>query len=616
MNAHDWHSTFAATVLLLLVGTPLTAQESNAVFGETVDVEVVNIEVVVTDKAGLPVTGLTVEDFRILDNKTPVEITNFYEVAVGSAVGLAADSAQQGEDAPARPVGGTQGLNLVIFVDNLNMLPSNRKLLFENLREYLRTDAGSIDRAMVVSMRNRVEVALPFSTDMDAVLAALDEVEQHTSFQAAMDGEQKIFLSRLQRGLTNRPEGGQAAPGGQTTGVRCGGPNFEESIRVALDLANTTRSIAERRYTGLRASVSAMSAFCATLGGLPGRKALLYLSDGLSVEPNGMLREAWAAKYESWSLQNESAIRACPSFSAAMQTFQNVITGLGSGQFDLHEELDRFGANASDNQVTLYPISVSGRASGIITAEGSGSTGAILRAARTTEAANRDASMLQMAADTGGIAMTSSPNIGKLMKRVADDFGYYYSLGYEPTGKRDKEFHRFKVEVDQPGLEVRYAKGRHRMSWRDRLGDMTAAAALFGIETNPLGIRLTPGEPVRTGKRYKVPIMVQIPFQNIQMVSDGTNYSAQLTVLVTVSNQKGGLSDPQRFDLPIQVPNAQILAARAQAAAYPLELMMDSGLQQVAVSVRDHLAQSASVVSLPVQVGEAKAKKKKKGKRR
>jgi len=221
-----------------------------------------------------------------------------------------------------------------------------------------------------------------------------------------------------------------------------------------------------------------------------------------------------------------------------------------------------------------------------------------------------------MAADTGGVAMTSSPNIGKLLRRIADDFEYYYSLGYEPTGRRDKDFHRFKVEVDQPGVKVRYAKGRHRVGWRDRLGDMTAAAALFAIETNPLGIRLTPGDPVRTGKRYKVPIMVQIPFQNLQMVSDGTSYNAQLTVLVTVSNKKGGLSDPKRFDLPIQIPNAQILAARAQAAAYPLELEMDSGLHQVAVAVRDHLAQSASVVSLEVQVGEAKAKKKKKGKKR
>jgi hypothetical protein len=145
---------------------------------------------------------------------------------------------------------------------------------------------------------------------------------------------------------------------------------------------------------------------------------------------------------------------------------------------------------------------------------------------------------------------------------------------------------------------------------------MTAAAALFSIETNTLGVQLTPGDQVRQGKRYKVPVMVQIPFQSIQMVSDGSTYNAQLTVLVMVSDAKSGLSEPQRFDLPIQIPNAQILAARSQAAAYPVELLMDSGQHQIAVSVRDHLAQNASVVSIPVQVGDAKPEKKAKKNRR
>jgi hypothetical protein len=217
---------------------------------------------------------------------------------------------------------------------------------------------------------------------MGTVLGSLDEIEKYTSFQAAMAGEQKIFLSRLQRALTSSGGAGSlGGSGGSAGGSPCGTTDFEDSIRVALDLGNNTRSIAERRYMSLRASISALSAFASTLGGLPGRKALLYISDGLSVRPNDMLREAWTAKYESWYLANEDAIRACPIFPDAGRVFQNLITGLSSSQFDLHQEFDRFAAHASDNQVVLYPISVSGRASSIITAEASGSTGAVLRAA-------------------------------------------------------------------------------------------------------------------------------------------------------------------------------------------------------------------------------------------
>jgi hypothetical protein len=47
-----------------------------------------------------------------------------------------------------------------------------------------------------------------------------------------------------------------------------------------------------------------------------------------------------------------------------------------------------------------------------------------------------------------------------------------------------------------------------------------------------------------------------------------------------------------------------------------MELEMDRGLQRVAVSVRDHIAQNASVVSLEIQVGDATAEKGKKRRKR
>jgi VWFA-related protein len=605
-----------ASFVVLLTPPVLTAQEGQAVFRDTVEVEVVNVEVVVTDKEGLPVTGLTADDFRVLEDGEPVVITNFLEVTGEAAPGAGPDSVSD-ESAVERPPGTTREINLVVFVDNLNTLPSNRKLLFDNLREYLRTGAPAIGQVMVVNMDNRVQVELPFTSDMDAVFEALDRLEEVTSYQAALEGEQKIFLSRLQRAATVPPAGGAAAPGGGTVGSRCGGSNFEDAIRVALDLGNTTRSITERRYSALRATVATLTAFSSTLGGLPGRKALLYMSDGLSMRPNDMLREAWVQKYDSWYRTNERAIRNCPSFPDAGPAFQRLITGLGSSEFSLHEDFDRFTRNASDNQIAIYPISASGRGSSIISAEASGATGAVLRAARTTEAQNRDASMLQMADDTGGMAITSSGNIGLLLDQLTADFTNFYSIGYRPgKGNRDSEFHAIRVDVTAPGLEVRHSKGRHRKSWRDRLGDASAAAALFQIQTNPLDIRLTPGEPERAGKKQKLPLMVQIPLANVEMVSDGSSYSAELTVLVTVSDEDGGVSAPQRFDLPIQIPNAQILEARQQAAGYPVELLLEPGRNQVAVAVRDHIAQTASVLSIPVDVSGTKGKKSKKRKNR
>src|SRR5262249_1682411 len=48
-------------------------------YGASVEVRVVNVDVVVTDKAGHRVTGLTKNDFEILEDGKPQTITNFDE---------------------------------------------------------------------------------------------------------------------------------------------------------------------------------------------------------------------------------------------------------------------------------------------------------------------------------------------------------------------------------------------------------------------------------------------------------------------------------------------------------------------------------------------------------
>src|SRR6476620_11665513 len=89
-RVHDATREFATVarmrpslVLLALAVLPLQTQMPVI---ESIEVRVVNVDVVVTDRDGKPVTGLTKEDFEILEDKRPQKITNFYEVRGGESV--------------------------------------------------------------------------------------------------------------------------------------------------------------------------------------------------------------------------------------------------------------------------------------------------------------------------------------------------------------------------------------------------------------------------------------------------------------------------------------------------------------------------------------------------
>ncbi|MEM7357018.1 MAG: hypothetical protein AAF657_39760, partial [Acidobacteriota bacterium] len=252
--------------------------------------------------------------------------------------------------------------------------------------------------------------------------------------------------------------------------------------------------------------------------------------------------------------------------------------------------------------------------------EGSGSG---LRNAQSSENFSRDASLLVMAEDTGGQAMTRSANIGELLERSARDFTRYYSLGYHHPGKEQNRqatsgkvksnkvrsskigLSKIVVRVARDDVVVRHGKTYQPRSWRDRLGAMTLASALFEVEDNALGAALDPGEPVLEGDRYRVPIMIRIPFEQIRMVYRDEHYRGQLTALVVVRDDTdGAFSQPQRIDFPIKIPGQRIMEAAQREAGYLLQLDMERGAKRVAIGIRDHLARTEATLHLDLVVGD------------
>jgi len=66
--------SIAAIAFALLAGA------AQAQMSEVIEVHVANVDVVVLDKAGKPITGLTMDDFQLFENGKPQPLTNFYEM--------------------------------------------------------------------------------------------------------------------------------------------------------------------------------------------------------------------------------------------------------------------------------------------------------------------------------------------------------------------------------------------------------------------------------------------------------------------------------------------------------------------------------------------------------
>src|SRR5262245_38853290 len=119
-----------ASILALTAGATAFAARSPEApappsFGETMEVNVVNVDVYATDKSGNRVTDLRKGDFQVFEDGKPVEITNFETAAAGRPAAGKAETPPA--PAPSTAAAGSPGdaWNLVILFDTFNLSPSN-----------------------------------------------------------------------------------------------------------------------------------------------------------------------------------------------------------------------------------------------------------------------------------------------------------------------------------------------------------------------------------------------------------------------------------------------------------------------------------------------------------
>lgn len=573
--------------LTALLTAPLQAQEDSSLFFDTVDVYVVNVEVVVTDKDGKPVLGLGRDDFEVYEDGELVEVTNFFAVQSRQAV-IGDDSDSVGSVAPTPE---TQRLNLVVFIDNFNMRPENRNQIFGKLREYLTRGLDSRDRVMLVSMNDTVQIAQSFTNDLDQILATLDGLEKQTGAHLRFDTQHRMLIRKMQ--TARLPPQNALDPG-----------IFESAEQNASQLAAEVRILAETRFRNVRATIDAIGRFSDSLAGMRGRKAVLYVSDGLPLRGADSLARGWVNKFETWIATEGADLR---------RELQELVMMGGSSRYDASNEFEELVEHASANRVAFYPISNGGRTarSGVSAEFDSGGTvngnGPMSQDVLALESQSQDSSLLLLAEGTGGVAFTNTTNIGGLLDRLNSDFASFYSLGYSPDHGPDDEFHDIEIKVKRPGLEVRHLKGYREKDAASHLQDLTLSALHFDLVDNQLEVRLDPGEQEPgKGGRFVVPVMVKIPFQKLLLVPQEEFHTARVSLVVIARDEKsGGVSPFQEIELPIQIPNGKILEALTQVAAYPLQLDMKKGRKRISVGVRDHLANIDSTVNLEVNVGES-----------
>lgn len=542
-------------------GAPDEDEPQDEFVGETVDVNVVNVEVFVTDKDGKRVRGLKQDDFQLQVDKKPVAITNFYAVDGGKA---REDMVLPEPDEPAGPapavpalaeeeIPDEQRLYLIVYIDNFNLRPFSRNRVIQATRTFLRSRMRRGDQVMLVTYDRSLKVRQPFTKDPEAVASALTEIETQTGYGVHYDSDRRDLLDFIYN-----------------------------DARSVTEASGRVTSYAESIFNDMSFTLDAIGKQVEILGGLPGRKAVLYVSDGISMRPG------------------EDA------FYALNDKFKDSASLTEIFRFDLSRRFDSLISQANANRVTFYTVDASGLRtySYMDAANHTAGGGAQID---QTHFSNIQSSIRFMAEETGGFTIINTNNFSPLLDRMAEDFGNYYSLGFQPAGSGVAgRYHSIKVtlKTKMKGVNLRFREGYRDRPISTRMSDSTLAALNFGFARNPLAVEVSSGRQERQENgQYLVPLTVKIPIGKMTLLPTDGFHRARLRLYIAAKDTEGGIADVQEVPLPIDIPDAEIEHAKTQMYSYEIKIVMRSGPQVVSVGVRDEIGAASSVATHALRVG-------------
>lgn len=552
---------------ILLFAFPLFAQ-----YTESIEVRVTNVDVVVTDRNGKPVTGLGPEDFVVLEDGKPQTITNHYEVGEAAT---AATTTATGEDvheslepeAPA-PI---RKRHFLFFIDNYS-LTFERNGVMKSLRGFLDRNLQAGDDVMVVMWDRNLSVVQPFTSDKAAIDAALAKVQKVGPHGAMLESEKKravdlaweTYLASLSLSQSTSHSFGNGASAANQSPTPP--PDPASALSLALAYSEEARALQRQLF-------DAMHAMLTSMGSLEGRKVFVFAGAYMPDVPGLEIFERFSAK-------------ANGSNSAAFITTDTTSSKLPSHR----EEIAKISRHANAEGVTMYTIFAEDPVE-------------VRDDPQKYREYNNSAGPFAALADlTGGTMLTKTANYDAIFETVARDASSYYSLGYRSNDNKPGQ-HAIVVKTKDPSYTVRSRKSYVVKSADERFGDRVAANVVQPEQASEIEVKVAVGETKKRARgEFLVPIDVTIPTSAVTLLQDGdTTMAGGFTVYIAAGTMRGGMSAVSKREQAIRVPKTGVAQLTAKPLVFHTEVLLGRGESIVSIGVVDRISNSAGYARVVVK---------------
>jgi VWFA-related protein len=532
---HRGSAAIVVALVLLSAGGPAAQSGSPSANGQsfTANTTAILVDIVVRDRKGHPVLDLTADDFEVAEDNIPQKIDTFTRVSRGGGIGVGiAWKTPERTAAIARPPDDASSVSSALPEDATTALVFDH-LSSESLRlaqratlDYVPVSGDSAVRVGVFATDPGVRVMQPFTTDRGLVRRAVARIVPSGTAaedQKALRTEELTDRRRELQGQAQANAGGALGTGIALARNATVIGERETQLQLIQTELNMLRSFdnLDRAHKGYD-TTAALLAVVQQLSYLPGRKTVVFFSEGLPVSPALSARLDYVI-----DVANRANVTAYAIDAKGLQS-KSLLTNARKEMTDFAEQ--RLNQISSGTDRTEQPLTM-----------------AFERVEDTLKLDSR-AGLARLAEETGGFLVEQTNDLSSAFRRIDEDNEFHYLLTYSPTNADfDGRFRAIHVKVARPGVQVFSRKGYRAVRTAAAAGttDSDEASALAWLDRTPVpnafpiqAAGFSFPDPARPGL---TPVLVHLGTANLRFTANQqqSSYAGRAAVVVRVRDGRG-----------------------------------------------------------------------------
>jgi VWFA-related protein len=532
--------------------------------------QLVQTDVVVTDRSDHIIPDLKLDDFELYDNGKRQELRFMEFVSVDSPTrrveGVKPESLRAENDPALNPTVRDVRRIIAFVVDDLTVPHADLITVREAISNFVENQMADGDLVAIVRTVGGKGLLQQFTSDKALLRRSIAQLNVSTSPYSAFDQDDSGRMS-----TTPAPLGGGSGALEDFGATDIASPN-DDTVRYSRGLI--ALSIADSVIDSLR--------------GLPGRKSMVLFSSGITPFESSTTGTIYTSVTNIIQRVTDHAVRAGVVINTVdprglkatpgVRGFKDTPARSALGGGDVTSRPSSSGIPSVDNPTEAAAASF-----------GRGGTPDF---ANMLSGGLEQMGLRVLSDATGGVTVVNRNDINDGVEKVVARSRGYYVLAYSPSQPFDNKFHKLEVKVKRDGLRI-YKHAGYLAREERRVEPKTKEEEIAAAVRSPLskrdidvsatlGLRFVPG-----GRPADVGIALQIDPSKFEFKEAGGKYVTSYDVVCFIYDEVGKLRGGFSETVNASLTPEELQRARAGGLPYYAATQLPPGYYQLRLAVRE-----------------------------